>query len=71
VTARHVYVLTCDAPRCVETFTEDLTRAAPTRAAAAVHGWVHHVVKLPHRGGPNPSVDLCPEHRDCDPQEHR
>lgn len=56
-------VLRCDVDWCDARFTSAEARHTPTRAAAAVVGWVHGVVRpAPNRGGP--SVDFCPEHAD-------
>jgi len=63
VSARHVYVLTCDAPDCSARFTDDLPRADQSRQAARSQGWVHGVVPPnPQRGGPAQSLDYCSEY---------
>ena len=63
MSARHVYVLTCDGPGCSERFEADLPRADQTRQVARGSGWVHGIVPPdPRRGGPTRSRDYCPAH---------
>jgi hypothetical protein len=63
MSARHVYVLVCDAPGCSARFEADLPRADQTRQVARGRGWVHGIVPPdPHRGGPTCSRDYCHEH---------
>jgi hypothetical protein len=63
MSARHVYVLTCDGPGCKARFEADLPRADQTRQVSCSQGWVHGVVPPnPQRGGPTRSLDYCSEH---------
>jgi hypothetical protein len=63
MSARNVYMLTCDAPGCKGRFTDDRTRADETHMYAAREGWSHgRVPPAPNRGGRAQSLDYCPAH---------
>jgi hypothetical protein len=65
VSARHVYVIVCDAPGCERRFSLELARADETRAHASLEGWIHRIIRPdPPRGGPAQSLDYCREHAD-------
>lgn len=65
MSARHVYVLCCDAPACSARFERDLPRADQTRQVARASGWVHGAVPPePRRGVPAKSLDYCAKHAD-------
>jgi hypothetical protein len=63
MSARHVYVIACDAPGCSSRFANDRTRADETRMYAAREGWCHgRIPPAPNRGAPAQSLDYCPTH---------
>lgn len=64
MSAKHVYVLTCDAPGCVERFALDLPRADQTRQIAAQRGWRNGFVAAGPARGPTRMYDYCRAHAD-------
>jgi len=60
MSARQVYVLSCDHPGCSAFYQSLEELAGPARAQARKAGWVH--LTQPRVAGPWASRDFCPHH---------